>query len=168
MNIIQVMRLIGKIPIVEGFWKNMMVGLGLIVTSFVLALIYIGGFSNWITWSILIFSIIVSSLGLYIPSEYFENMRRINRCPNCKNPFSENGEGGIVFRSDSERMDEELEICVCCLSGKSPLDKAVIANDLVKRKWDPRDIKLAMEAIDEFLAGKIPYSIWSDPRKKCS
>lgn|GEM_PF-2939095 len=70
MNIFQAMKAVGHIPVAQGFWKNMMVGIGLIGAVVFLALVLIGGIANGVTFSLLIFFITINTLGLYIPSEY--------------------------------------------------------------------------------------------------
>ncbi|KKQ46129.1 MAG: hypothetical protein US63_C0006G0006 [Candidatus Moranbacteria bacterium GW2011_GWC2_37_8] len=70
MNIIQAMKQVGHFPITQGFWKNVMITMGLIGSAVMLAVIIIGGLGNWLTFSLLIFFIIMNTLGLYIPFDY--------------------------------------------------------------------------------------------------
>jgi len=70
MNIIQAIKEVGHISIVEGFWKNVMVGAGLLGFIVFSALVLIGGFANGVTISLMFFFITINTLGLYIPIKY--------------------------------------------------------------------------------------------------
>ena len=70
MNIFQAMKLVGHFPVTQGFWKNIMVIIGLVGPAILLFLVFVGGITNWVTMSLLFVSIVVGGLGLYMPIEY--------------------------------------------------------------------------------------------------
>lgn len=69
MNIFQATKIIGHIPVVQGFWKNVMIVVGLIGSIIMLPIIILGGLQNWLTISLMLFFIAINSLGLYITFE---------------------------------------------------------------------------------------------------
>ncbi|MBU2028316.1 hypothetical protein KJ761_00275 [Patescibacteria group bacterium] len=68
MNIIKASKMIGGLSVTEGFWKNVMVAVGLVGAAVMLGLLFV--LKSGFVFALLIIFIVMSSLGLYIPSEY--------------------------------------------------------------------------------------------------
>lgn len=84
MNIFRALKITGNFSITQGFWKNIMVVVGLFGSIIMLSVIFIGGIVNWLTYSLLIIFIVIDSLGLYIPLEYVRSHKDVKNRVNSK------------------------------------------------------------------------------------
>jgi uncharacterized membrane protein len=78
MNIFEALRLVGKYPVIEGFWRNVSMAVGFIGIMTLLLIVFIWKINtfNWLVFLLMLLFAVMATLSLYLPRKFSDEEKR--------------------------------------------------------------------------------------------